>query len=76
MSWHTFGHSSGKSQKPLRSRDNFIEEVIAQSWRLRVVILDRLVKILLSGRDESRFCCFFRASIISSKVTEGISLPS
>jgi hypothetical protein len=28
---------------------------------------------LLSGRDKSRFHRFFRASIISSNVTEGIS---
>ena len=63
----------GKIAEPLRSRYHFIKQSVAQVGRLPVVMLDRLVELLLSGRDKSRFHRFFRASIISSNVTEGIS---
>ena len=63
----------GKIEEPLSSRYHFVKQGVAQAGRLRVVTLDRLVELLLSGRDKSRFHRFFRASIISSSVTEGIS---
>lgn len=63
----------GKVAEPLRSRYDFVKQGVAQAERPPVVTLDRLVEFLLGGRDKSRFHRFFRASIISSNVTEGIS---
>ncbi len=63
----------GKIAEPLRSRYDFIKQSVAQAGRFRVVKFDRLVEFLLSGRDKPRFHRFFRAAIISSSVTEGIS---
>ena len=63
----------GKIAEPLRSRYDFVKQSVAEAGGLSVVTLDRLVELLLSGRDKTRFHRFFRASIISSSVMEGIS---